>query len=213
MSESVSKGGIFIVIEGVDGAGKGTQIELLRDALARRGRAVHVTAEPSTLPIGMLLRRYLRRELPDSVPGPAGMALLFAADRMQHLEHEILPHLALGEVVVCDRYYASSIVYQAAMDPSAGPELMEWIAAVNGHARRPDRTLVLDLDPELAAARRAARGTPGELFERVELQRRIRDNYRTLARLRPADAMEFVDASRTPEAVHAEVLARLAALV
>ncbi|MEO7092809.1 MAG: dTMP kinase [Polyangiales bacterium] len=202
--------GVFIVVEGVDGAGKGTQIELLRDALARKGRSVHVTAEPSTLPIGLLLRRYLRRELPDSIPGAAGMALLFAADRMQHLDHEILAHLAVGEIVVCDRYYASSIAYQAAMDPAAGPELMRWIAEINAHARRPDRTLVLDLDPEVAASRRAARGTPGELFEHLEIQRRIRDNYRKLAALHPEDAMEFVDASRTPDLVHADILARLA---
>jgi dTMP kinase len=199
--------GVFIVIEGVDGAGKGTQIDRLRDALTRRGRSVHVTAEPSTLPIGLLLRRYLRRELPDSVPGPAGMALLFAADRMQHLGHEVLAHLASGDVVICDRYYASSIVYQAAMDPAAGPELMRWIAEINAHARRPDRTVVLDLDPELAAARRATRGTPGELFEQLEMQRRIRDNYRALARLRPEDDMQFVDASRSVDEVHEGVLA------
>ena len=209
----MSKRGVFIVVEGVDGAGKGTQIELLRDAIAQMGRSVHVTAEPSTLPIGLLLRRYLRRELPDSVPGSAGMALLFAADRMQHLEHEILAHLTIGDVVICDRYYASSIVYQTAMDESAGPELMKWIAEVNAHARRPDRTIVLDLDPEVAAARRASRGTPGELFEQLEMQRRIRHNYRLLAQLRPDDDMQFVDASRSPEAVHHDVLSLVRALV
>ena len=209
----MSKHGVFLVIEGVDGAGKGTQIELLRRAIERCGRSVHVTAEPSTLPIGALLRRYLRRELPDSVPGPAGMALLFAADRMQHLEHEILARLTVGEVVLCDRYYASSIVYQTAMDETAGGQLMQWIADVNAHARRPDRTVVLDLDPELAASRRAARGTPFELFEQLEMQRRIRHNYRRLAQLRPQDDMRFVDASRTPEAVHEDVFALVRELV
>ncbi len=201
----------FVVIEGVDGAGKGTQLELLAAALRARGRAVHVTCEPSTLPIGELLRRCLRRELGERTPGPAAMALLFAADRLQHLEQEIEPALASKTTVLCDRYDGSSIVYQAA---SAGdPSLTTFITDVNGRARRPDLTLVLDLDPELAAARREKRGTPQELYDRLELQRRIRAGYLRLSELRPSDRIVVIDASPSAEEVHAKVLAATLAVI
>jgi dTMP kinase len=199
---------VLIVLEGVDGAGKGTQLALLRDALTARGRRVHVTAEPSTLPIGQLLRQYLRRERTDAVPGPAGMALLFAADRMQHVEHEILPQIAGGAVVLCDRYMASSIAYQAATDTDATDTdaRMKWIADVNARARIPDLTFVLDLDPSVAAQRMARRGTDSELFERLEVQRRVRHNYRRIAELGLAGPMTFVDALPPAEEIHATIM-------
>ncbi|GAC1558219.1 MAG: dTMP kinase [Polyangiales bacterium] len=201
---------MLIVLEGVDGAGKGTQLAKLRDALVARGRPVHVTAEPSALSIGALLRRYLRGELVDDLPGPAAMALLFAADRMQHLQHEIEPHLAAGDVVLCDRYVASSIAYQSASvgggaaDEQA--EWMRWIARINGRARVPDRTIVLDLDPAIAATRRARRGTETELFERLELQRRVQQAYRALAANGLAGPIDFVDATPPVEEVHHAIL-------
>jgi dTMP kinase len=198
------KKGPFIVVDGVDGAGKGTQLALLRDAIAGRGRTVHLTAEPSDWPIGQLIRRYLRRELTDGLPGGEAMALLFAADRMQHLAHEIEPRLERGEVVLCDRYDASSIAYQSAMLGGDDAHL-EWIAAVNGHARRPDVTLVLDVDPDLAAHRRAVRGAESELFERLDLQRRVRAQYMKVPRVRPRDRFEFIDASPSIADVHAHI--------
>lgn len=199
---------MLIVLEGVDGAGKGTQLARLRDALTARGKRVHVTAEPSALPIGALLRRYLRRELTDAVPGPAGMALLFAADRMQHVEHEIEPHLAAGEIVLCDRYDASSIAYQSAIAPDGADRdaLMRWIATVNEPARRPDLVLLLDLDPNEAAARRSRRGGEAELYERLDLQRRIRAQYEKLDALRPRDRIVRIDAARSVDDVHAQIL-------
>ena len=207
---------MLIVLEGVDGAGKGTQLAKLRDALVARGRPVHVTAEPSGLSIGALLRRYLRGELVDDLPGPAAMALLFAADRMQHLQHEIEPHLAAGDVVLCDRYVASSIAYQSAsVGGGSGSgrggdteqvEWMRWIARINGRARVPDRTIVLDLDPAIAATRRARRGTETELFERIELQRRVQQAYRALAANGLAGPIDFVDATPPVEEVHHAIL-------
>lgn len=202
--------GRFLVFDGVDGAGKGTQIALLRAVLEARGHVVHVTCEPSDWPIGAMIRRYLRHELTEGVPGWQAMALLFAADRMQHNEHEIVPRLARGEIVICDRYDWSSLAYQSAMrgeDEAEQDRALEWIAVINGQARRPDLTLVLDLDPETAAARRAARGGEEELFERLDLQRRVRAQYAKIPRLRPHDRFVTIDASRTPEEVHAQVLA------
>jgi len=202
----------FVVFDGVDGAGKGTQVALLRDALVARGRTVHVTAEPSTWPIGAHIRKCLRGELDD--PGWAAMALLFAADRVQHVEREIRPALDAGHIVLCDRYDASSIAYQSALagdDPNG--EHMRWIATLNDRAKRPDLVLVLDLDPELAASRRHARGSPTELYEKLELQKRVRANYARIPEFRPNDRIEIVDASTSPEEVHARILTLVEALL
>ncbi len=211
-----ARSGVFVVVDGVDGAGKGTQIALLRDALVGRGVPVHVTCEPSDWPIGALIRRYLRHELDEGVPGWHAMALLFAADRMQHLEHEIEPRLARGEVVICDRYDASSIAYQSAMrgdDEAENDRALAFIASINDHARRPDLTLVLDLDPEVAAKRRAGRGGEAELLERIDLQRRVRAQYAKVPRVRPHDRIEVLDASRPIADTHAQVLALVTPLL
>jgi dTMP kinase len=200
----VTARGKFITIDGVDGAGKGTQLALLRDALVARGHVVHVTCEPSDLPIGALIRKYLRREL--DAPGWEAIALLFAADRMQHCHHEILPRVAAGEVVICDRYDASSLAYQSAM--VGDDKALEWISSINKHATRPDLTLLLDLDPDVAARRRALRGGDEELLERIDLQRRVRAQYAKVPALRPRDRIEWIDASPSPEAVHYRVIER-----
>ncbi|GAC1352386.1 MAG: dTMP kinase [Polyangiales bacterium] len=208
--------GLLIVIDGVDGAGKGTQAALLQRAIEARGRRVHSTCEPSGYPIGALIRRYLRGEDNEAVPGPKSMALLFAADRMQHLQAEILPHLEDGEVVVCDRYVASSVAYQSGAflgEESARDALMRWIAEINAHARRPDLTVVLDLEPELAASRRSLRGAPSELYETLALQRRIRAQYGKLRAVLPSDRIEVVDASPNVAAVHQAILAFVSPLL
>ena len=203
----------FIAIDGVDGAGKGTQVQLLRDALIARGHKVHVTCEPSEWPIGGMIRRYLRRELTEGLPGWDSMALLFAADRMQHLEHEILPRLARGEVVITDRYDASSIAYQSAMRGESADEALEWIAAINGHARRPDLTIILDVEPEIAAHRRSIRGGAEELLEKIDLQRRVRSQYAKLPRVRPHDRIVTIDASPPADAVHERVLTEVSVVL
>lgn len=197
--------GFFVVIDGVDGAGKTTQMALLCTALRARGLRVHETCEPSQWPIGQLIRRYLRHELQDGIPGWASMALLFAADRMQHVEHEILPHLKNDEIVVCDRYDASSIAYQTAMacqlnEPSE--PILKWVASINDYALRPDLTIFLDLAPEVAAQRRMQRGAPAELFEQLSLQKKIRDQYQKLHQVRPHDRNVWIDASASLEHVH-----------
>jgi dTMP kinase len=136
------------------------------------------------------------------------MALLFAADRLQHVEHEITPRLEAGDVVLCDRYDGSSIAYQssALTDEAERARTAQWIAEANSHARRPELTLVLDLDPVEAARRRGARGAPEELYERLDLQRRVREGYRKLPEVRPRDRFEIVDATPPAAEVHAAIL-------
>jgi dTMP kinase len=207
--------GKFIVFDGADGAGKSTQVRMLHDALVARGHKVHMTFEPSTWPIGVMIRSYLQHKQTEGVPGWQAMALLFAADRMQHLEHEVLPSLARGEIVLCDRYVASSLAYQSAVrgeDVEEQDRALHWISTLNAEAARPDLTLLFDLDPEVAATRRAARAGVEELLERVDLQRRVRVQYGKVPRMRPNDRFAHIDASPDADSVHRAVLAAVDAV-
>ncbi|MGH7270293.1 MAG: dTMP kinase, partial [Polyangiaceae bacterium] len=96
-------------------------------------------------------------------PGWATMALLFAADRMDHVESEIEPFLLEGGTVISDRYDASSLAYQSVSSGTVGAEAVEWIRSLNRHVRRPDLTVVLDVSPEVAAARRLSRNEAAQL--------------------------------------------------
>src|SRR5262245_48963099 len=124
--------GRFIVIEGVDGSGSTTHTKLLSKALKKRGFRVHITCEPTTGPIGALIRQVLQKRI--TSPGEAGpqslgwstMALLFAADRLDHLDSEVIPSLRTGEWVISDRYDLSSLAYQSLTAPSA-EQVIPWI--------------------------------------------------------------------------------------
>jgi dTMP kinase len=161
--------GKLIAIEGIDGAGTTTQAAMLVTALESRGRSIHLTAEPSSGPVGLLIRQVLRGAHPEL--GPAALALLFAADRLHHVAAEIEPRLALGVDVVTDRFVYSSLAYQSAsLDPA-------WVAAINREAPEPDLTLYLRVDPEAARARRSARGGGEELFDGEQTQREVSARY------------------------------------
>jgi dTMP kinase len=187
----------FIVLEGIDGCGSTTQAELLVRRLAAQGERVHPTCEPSPGPVGALIREALGRRLVHSVSGESHafgwetMALLFAADRMDHAENEILPALARGETVVSDRYDLSSLAYQSVTAP-AGAAALAWIRALNQRAPRPDLTVVIDISAELGEERRQRRGGSEELFERLELQRRLASVYDRAEELVPNDRLVHV---------------------
>jgi len=166
---SIPPRGAFVTIEGIDGAGTTTQARLLVDWLNERGCTAHLTWEPSTGPVGLLLRDILARRTREI--DPAAVALLFAADRVDHVRHEVEPHLARGEHVVSDRYVYSSLAYQSQQQD------LQWVAAINHLAPDPDLTVYLRTDPELARQRRARRGSAEEIFERDELQQQIAAKY------------------------------------
>jgi len=201
--------GRFIVVEGLDGAGTTTQCAALARALRAEGREVHVTNEPSAGPIGTLIRQALTGRL--QLPGgegpltPQTLALLFAADRLDHLAAEIEPALRKGAVVLSDRYLLSSLAYQGAQ---VG---MGWVAELNGRARRPDLTLFLDIDVATATARRRARGGREELYETDARQRRTARQYReAIALRRKAGERVVVVDGRLPIS---EITERCAALI
>jgi dTMP kinase len=134
------------------------------------------------------------------------MALLFAADRTDHVESEIEPFLAEGGTVLSDRYDASSLAYQSAMSGSESAAAVAWIRELNRHARRPDLVVVLDVPSEVAAARRKARGEAPQLYEQNEFQRALANFYRELPRHMPGDRVVVIDGAGDVETVHGRVL-------
>lgn len=191
--------GRFIVLEGIDGCGSTTQARRLAAALG-----AHLTAEPTQGPVGKLIRDILQGRVGRPFTA-ASMALLFAADRLDHVASEIEPALAAGTPVVSDRYDLSSLAYQSATS-EAGDSTVPWIRALNGPALRPDLTLVIDVEADTAAARRAARGAAAELYEVDELQRRLAGVYRDAERLVPGDRLVHIDGSADADAVFERVL-------
>ncbi len=201
----MARGGRFIVLEGIDGAGTTTQAELVSAALRREGWEVLTTREPSDGPIGALIRQALSGKLPLSgrggSPSDETLALLFAADRSDHLWGQILPALEREKVVICDRYLLSSLAYQGAVVP------MDWVEQINAHAVWPDLTIFLEVDAAIAAKRRSARGGEAELFENPQRQRKVFEQYLTAIRSRGGkDRIARLDGNRPIAEVSAEIL-------
>jgi dTMP kinase len=202
--------GRFVVLEGIDGAGTTTQVGRLAERLRAMGVLVRATREPSDGPIGALARQILTGCVPNragGAPGWATMALLFAADRMDHVGTEIEPDMARGAVVISDRYVASSLAYQSISRGGAAEDTIEWIRAINRHACRPDLVVVLDVPSNLAAARRASRGEAAQLYEHDEMQRALAAFYRDLPRHMPQERIAMVDGAGALEVVEERVWA------
>ena len=162
----MSQKGIFICIEGLDGCGKTTQAKLLVKKLQKSHKAVY-TAEPSRGKIGVFIRkRWLYGEKRLS---SVAEALLFAADRVEHVENEILPAVGKGKLVVSDRYVYSSLAYQG-----AGGLSLDWIEKINEHALRPDLAFFIDVDPKVVMQRLKSKKS---LMEDLETQQKVREIY------------------------------------
>ena len=158
--------GVFVCIEGLDGCGKTTQAKMLVKRLRRDSDAVY-TAEPSKGEIGKFIKRYCLHS--DKRGSSVVEALLFAADRFEHVENEILPALGKGKIVVSDRYVYSSLAYQGA----AGLEL-DWIEKLNEHAVRPHLAIFIDVNPETVVHRLKPNRS---VMENLKTQRKVREVY------------------------------------
>lgn len=194
----------LLVLEGLDGAGTTTQARWLVEHIRARGGQAHLTREPSDGPIGRLIREMLvgQHALPGQAIAQSTFGLLFAADRMDHLQREVEPQLAAGATVVSDRWYHSSLAYQG-----TGAD-RDWIAALNARARRPELTIFLEVRPEVAAQRRVAAGRVQELFEDVRMQEEVAAGYRaTIAELcAQGERIEIVDGEAAPDDVFAAIV-------
>jgi dTMP kinase len=186
----------LIVLEGIDGSGTTTQLDRLARHLETRGRQVHVTREPSAGPVGRLLRELLTggHRLPDGSPVDGlTAALLFAADRRDHLRREIEPALAAGKDVISDRYLLSSLAYQAQEADAA------WVASLARDIRPADLTLLLDVPVSVAKTRRQAAGRTEERYDHDAVQDRVATKYRELLAQDPNGRV--IDASGPIDAV------------
>ena len=197
-------GGRFLTFEGIDGSGKSTQARRLAETLRERGRDVVLTREPGGSAGAEEIRRLLVEGEPERWSAETEI-LLFTAARRDHMEKTVLPALARGAIVICDRFADSTRVYQGA----ARGELRGLVDELHGLliGREPDLTFVIDMDPALALERGLARGHDENRFEDMGagFQERLREGFIALARRFPVRC-RIVDGNRSEEAVASDVL-------
>lgn len=206
--------GLFIAFEGGDGVGKSTQVDLLATWLTEQGREVVRSREPGGTPLGAGIRRLLLDNSGDfGAVDPHAEALLYAADRAQHVRTLVRPALERGAVVVQDRYIDSSLAYQGAgrvLEVARVREISEW--ATGG--LWPDLTVLLDLDEAAARERRATRGGASDRLEAEgdPFHGAVRQGFRDFAAADPGRYLT-IDASRPIAEIHGEVRARVLAML
>jgi dTMP kinase len=203
--------GTFITFEGTEGSGKSTQILLLANFLKSRGMRVVLTREPGGTPIGDQVRKILLDPAHTTLD-PKAELLLYAASRAQHLYEVILPALASGMIVLCDRFSDATLAYQG-YGRGLDIEMIRALDRIVCAGTRPDLTLLFDIDAALGIARAHGRNTSRGLetearFENEELafHERVRQGYKILAKQEP-DRIRLVDAFPAQEAVEMNVRA------
>lgn len=188
----------LIVLEGIDGAGTTTQARLLVSRIGSAGRTVWATSEPTGSPFGLLARDFLAGRLPAT---PESAAYLFATDRWEHVfgAGGIVEHHDKGEVIVCDRYYYSSLVYQSIQ---ADPDL---VVSLNSAFPEPALVLFVDLPIEVGEKRLADRATR-DIYENLDFQRQVRERYvAEMERAAATTAVQIVSGSDPEAEVHRNI--------
>ena len=213
---STTRRGIFITFEGPEGSGKSTQLRLLGKKLRGQNRPVLETAEPGGTPIGLQIRRVLLDAKNQELCPTAELLLMFAA-RAQNVDQAILPALASGQVVLCDRFTDSTLVYQGAAR-GLGAEVVYDVDRIACRGLVPDLTLVIDIDVETGLARAHRRNQRTQDVETrldeqsLEFYRKVRAAYHQLAEDEPK-RVKLIDGSRdeaeVAQAVWAAVQARV----
>jgi dTMP kinase len=195
--------GRFITLEGLEGAGKSTQIATVQAIVARSGLEVVVTREPGGTPMAERIREMTLSPREEKVPPLAELLLMFAA-RCLHLDGLVRPALARGAWVICDRFTDASIAYQGG-GRGLPLELIRTLAEAAHGDLWPDLTLLLDLDPAVGLARAGRRGS-ADRFEREELEffGRVRASYLALAKEAP-ERVAVIDAGRPANEIAGDV--------
>lgn len=207
---ALSKGRL-ISFEGLDGAGKTTQMHLLEQWLQARGVSYIRTLEPGGTPLGVEIRPLVLNR-PELAIIPLAEAFLFQADRAQHFARLVIPALQEGQLVITDRCYDASIAYQG-YARGVGVELVEQLSMLATQGVQPDLTILLDLEPSQVLNRTDVTSNQGGQreernrfdVEAEEFHQRVREGFRLLARKYP-ERIKVVDASRTVEEIHGEIV-------
>jgi len=209
-SAQKAKRGRFIVIEGIDGSGKSTQISLLAKKLNEDGRKVYTTAEPTVSLTGGMLRDALRGVTQHTT---CEIAAMFLLDRIAHNVNPvngIEKFLASGVDVICDRYYYSSLAYQGSETD------FDWVLDMNINCpeiRKPDLCVFLDLEPEKCFDRISKNRLVKEIYEETERLERYRKRYfEIFDMLKFTDNIAIIDTGRDIDAVAADVYAKVSEL-
>jgi dTMP kinase len=203
------KHGRFVSFEGIEGCGKTTQIALLSEALTRRAISHSVTREPGGTAVGEGIRKILLHSETIHLTAAAEL-LLFYASRSQNILEKIEPSLARGEVVICDRFYHASMAYQG-YGRGIPIEFIEKLTDLVCGERRPEITILLDIEPEVGLARARSRNSKrsedeGRFeMEEIPFYTRIRNGYLELA-ARESNRIQIVAANRPIDAIHKEIL-------
>jgi dTMP kinase len=198
--------GLFLVLEGIDGAGTTTQAKAVSEWLKRLGYQVHLTSEPSDGPIGTFIRRILKgdvvSQLPDGTQQDIGsdtLALLFAADRINHIQSEIAPLLQQGCHVICDRYVLSSLAYQG-----VGSET-DFVKEVNTHALTADLTIFLRVPADVAMDRVTRRQMERDAFENLSFQEKVARSYEEVMDQYKEGGKLILDGESSVESITSEI--------
>ncbi|MEC8041848.1 MAG: dTMP kinase [Pseudomonadota bacterium] len=205
MVTKTSKTGLFISFEGIDGSGKSTQCRRLAAALEAKGHEVVLTREPGGSAGAEEIRALVLQGDPDRWSAETEI-LLFTAARRDHLERTILPALAAGKVVVCDRFADSTRMYQGLSRGDLRGTVDQLHSLMIG--REPDLTVLIDMDPEEGLSRALSRQGVEERFESfgADLQKQMRAGFLSLAE-EFADRFRIIDGARDMDAVAVDVLA------
>lgn len=203
--------GRLISFEGLDGAGKTTQMQLLEQWLQARGVSYIRTLEPGGTPLGIEIRPLVLNR-PELGIRPLAEALLFQADRAQHFAELVIPSLQAGKLVITDRCYDASIAYQG-YARGVGVELVEQLSMLATRGIKPDLTILLDLDPSQVQGRTdvstdvsgTREGRTRFDAEREEFHQKVQEGFRMLARKYP-ERIKVVNASRSVEQIHEEIV-------
>lgn len=188
----------FITFEGGEGSGKTTLIKKICEVLVKEGLDILSTRAPGATPLGEKLRHLLLKNTAIQV-APRAELLLFLADRAQHVDEVIIPAIAAGKVVLCDRYNDSTIAYQAGargFDRNWVHELTEFAS----HSLRPNLTLYLDLDPEIGLSRKSEKSGDRIQKSEIEFHQKVRNAFLEIAKKDPARFV-VIDASLPKEKV------------
>jgi dTMP kinase len=209
---------MLITLEGIEGSGKTTQITYLYDFLKDRGLACIMTREPGGTRIGQKIRAVLLD------PESHGMApetelLLYVADRAEHIRSLILPALGTGKIVLCDRFFDATLVYQG-FARGLDRQMIRQLHRLTCQGIRPDLTFLLDLDPDVGLKRawtqirNGSRTDAESRFEKEKLafHERVRAGYLDLAKTEP-DRFRIIEAGQAPMGVRAQIIAQLSQIL
>ncbi len=195
--------GRFIVLEGINGCGKGTQADMLSEFLIKREYSVLQTEEPWRKGLGLVIKKTIDKD--HNYKNPRYDALLFTADRIRHMDEEILPALEAGKTVICDRFYHSTLAYQT----TDGLDI-DWLKSLNDNIMIPDLTLIIDVPADVAVERLRKRDRiEVARFEEYDFLVALRETYLGLVDYLRDENVQVIDGSKSITKTYDSIISKV----